>query len=529
MTKTSSSSSPPSSHGGGGIFSRKSVLWNPKLRDAQDSALTLGPAVDPHAFEDKHSSNSSTRSKRRESSLHSLTSSVTEFGTSVRRSVSLRSPTESGPPPSYAFGPPGLPSSLSPKKRSASAAGHYSRPGLSVPGFSRKKKSSESVDHGHISYPEGAGPKGRLGMLVAPFGPKSRGDDMGKPSSNAYASSFSYSQTGSTLGPPVSMSSTSSSSQNPNTVYQHIHDMATKRISTLDYLRKAHEGRIYWFNTLHFTKADLSRLSYFESRKLARRATNYLLLGYSIPTILDLNSQTPIEYLRALNALLTEFESYQTLHPPDAPASSSLSRARIPQMFKRATAAATASSKSRRTSSAAQSLASSAATAVGSDNNNNSNNSTTTPIEPSSATDAWPDASTFNGLTTTPTNGSGGTAGGTATYTSPTESLAPDALLPNESYTHLLTPSLPFEPDFFETFATLCDVLIDTYGKILSLLERPEHVAGSPGVGELFAKADAKVRKVLVAGVVREFEEASRVGARGEVGGVGRVVLAGLM
>ncbi|KAL9062131.1 MAG: hypothetical protein Q9157_009202, partial [Trypethelium eluteriae] len=489
MAKASTSS--PGSNGGGRVFSRKSVLWNPKTRDHVDSTITGAPLVDPNGFEDKHSSNSSTRSKRRESSLHSLTTSVTEFGTSVRRSVSLRTPTDTSPSQAreFTFGPSGSLSSTSPKKRSASAASHYNKPPLSVPGFSRKKKSSESVDHGYTSFAEGAVPRGKFGMLVAPFGTRSRGDDMGKPSSNSYASTLAYTQTSTTLGPPASIPSSSGGNQNPNLVYQHIHDLASKRISTLDYLRKAHEGRIYWFNTLHFTKSDLSRLSYFEPRKLSRRATNYLLLGYSLPTILDLNSQTPIEYLRALNALLTEFESYQTLHPPDATASSSLSRARIPQIFKRTTA----SSKARRASSATQSLAPSA------------DASTTTPIEPSSATDAWPDAG--NGLTTTTSN----TGTATTTYTSPTSetggggsggsALAPDSLLPNESYTLLLTPSLPFEPDFFETFATLCDVLIDTYTKIMSLLERPENVAGSPGVGDLFAKADAKVRKVLVAGV----------------------------
>lgn len=237
MTKASSTS--PRSNAGGGIFSRKSVLWNPKTRDGQASSVTGSPVVDPNAFEDKHSSNSSTRSKRRESSLHSLTTSVTEFGTSVRRSVSLRSPTDTGPHPNYNFGPPAASSSVSPKKRSVSAAGHYSKPGLSVPGFSRKKKSSESVDHGYISYPEGAASRGKFGMLVTPFGTKSRGDDMGKPASSTYASSFPYTQNASALGPPVSMSSSASGNQNPNVVYQHIHDMASKRISTLDYLRKA--------------------------------------------------------------------------------------------------------------------------------------------------------------------------------------------------------------------------------------------------------------------------------------------------
>lgn len=109
-----------------------------------------------------------------------------------------------------------------------------------------------------------------------------------------------------------------------------------------------------------------------------------------------------------------------------------------------------------------------------------------------------------------------------------------DLLLPNESYSYLQTPSLPFDPDFFSTFATLCDVLIDCYTKILSLLSTPESIVAAGGgvpstVGELFNKADARVRKIILAGVVREFEESCRQGVRSEVGGVGKVVLGGLM
>lgn len=109
-----------------------------------------------------------------------------------------------------------------------------------------------------------------------------------------------------------------------------------------------------------------------------------------------------------------------------------------------------------------------------------------------------------------------------------------DLLLPNESYSYLQTPSLPFDPDFFSTFATLCDVLIDCYTKILSLLSTPESIVLAGGgvpstVGDLFNKADARVRKIILAGVVREFEESCRQGVRAEVGGVGKVVLGGLM
>lgn len=76
-------------------------------------------------------------------------------------------------------------------------------------------------------------------------------------------------------------------------------------------------------------------------------------------------------------------------------------------------------------------------------------------------------------------------------------------------------------------FATLCDVLIDAYQRLLTLLSSPD--ACTIAVGEMFAKADARVRKVVVQGVVRDFEAASRDGVRKELVGVQRVVLGGLM
>lgn len=233
-------------------------------------------------------------------------------------------------------------------------------------------------------------------------------------------------------------------------------------------------------------------MPYFEARKLSRRAVNYLLLGLSLPPILDVNS-TPFEYLRALNALLLEFEAYQQVHPPDGSSSSSLARARIPQMFKRAAHAGT---KTRRASSA---------TEIG------------LPMQTSDPSDLK--SSAGNSIT------SPATAAAASMISFPlTES---SDLLPGEEYTYLLTPSLPFEPDFFETFATLCDVLIDCYTRILSLVSSP--AACTVGLGELFSKADAKLRKIMVAGAVREFEDASRNNVKNEVAGVSRVVLGGLI
>lgn len=253
---------------------------------------------------------------------------------------------------------------------------------------------------------------------------------------------------------------------------------------------------------MHFSKNDLNRMPYFESRKLCRRAINFLYLGLSLPPILDVTT-TALDYLRALNAILLEFETYQQLHPADgSSSSSSLARARFPQMFKRATHTG---NKTRRTSSA---------TEIG------------LPMQSSDPSDLK--SMTGNiaapGMAATP-------AVSSFPYTDASD------LHPGEEYTYLLTPSLPLEPDFFETFATLCDVLIDCYTRLCGLVPTPasctaatpESTAAELAVGDLFAKADAKLRKVIVAGLVREFEEASRANAKNEMAGINRVVLSGLL
>ncbi|KAL6690940.1 hypothetical protein J3F84DRAFT_387911 [Trichoderma pleuroticola] len=264
-------------------------------------------------------------------------------------------------------------------------------------------------------------------------------------------------------------------------LHQQITETAQKRVSTLDYLRKAHEGRVYWFNTYLFDKPDLSRMPSFDPRKLSRKATNYLLLGLSIPTIHDLYSSTPLEFLRCLNALLAEFDSFQQLHGDSSTAA--LTRARIPNMFRRP------GTKTRRSTSA----------------------------------DVTIDDSSASGHHSPATGSSNGGPAPAVMNFAASES----DLLPGEEYTYLLTPSLPFDPDFFETFATLCDVLIDCYTRFLALVPSPREC--SAPIAELFTKADSKIRKIIVQGVVKDFEDHSRSHARSEVAGLGKVVLGGLM
>ncbi|KAK4042666.1 hypothetical protein C8A01DRAFT_33191 [Parachaetomium inaequale] len=292
-------------------------------------------------------------------------------------------------------------------------------------------------------------------------------------------------------------------------VHQHIQETANKRISTLDYLRKAsHEGRIYWFNTLLFDKPDLQRMPYFDARKLGRRATNYLLLGISLPAVIDLNSNTPTEFLRSLNTLLTEFDAFQQIHTETGIAATSLTRTRIPQMFRRAAAPV---SKGRRSSSAAGrdgDIAIIGYSLEQVDSNNNNTTSAPATIPPSTSSGAGVGDAT--------------PAGGVMAF-----GASEVDLLPGEEYTYLLTPTLPFDPDFFETFATLCDALIDTYTRLLGLVPTARECSGP--VAELFTKVDSKIRKLFIQGVMREFEESGRAGVKAELASVGKVVLSGLM
>ncbi|KAF1940948.1 hypothetical protein EJ02DRAFT_455610 [Clathrospora elynae] len=440
-----------------------------------------------------------TPQTRRQASRHSIALSVTDLGSQLRRSrsASLRTNTSSGTAStsSHRRTPSATLASYSPEKGPVpNVAAHASRPALSISTFSRsKQKSSENVrTEGAQVYEKS--PLSAVDKPQTPFGMAVPMPLRHPPTQKEILQANQ--QSSRALAPAAPIPGPIGS--NPNIIFQHIHELASKRISTLDYLRKAHEGRIYWFNTLLFSKNDLTRLPSFTLRNQARRATHYLLLGFSLPTILDLNANSPSDYLKALNALLLEFEQYQSIHPADGSTPSSLSRARLPQMFKRANMGMgmgmgmgmSMVGKGRRSSSS---------------------------------------ANADFALLTPSTSLSGSETGGMDSPPS-----ADDTLHPNESYLHLQTPSLPFDPDFFSTFATLCDVLIDCYTKILSMLSTPESVASAGGgvpslVGDLFNKADARIRKIILAGVVREFEDSCRAGLKSEVGGVGKVVLGGLM
>jgi hypothetical protein len=446
------------------------------------------PSRDP--ARGKQHSISHTHTHTREGSILSLSSSVTQ---GLRRSVSLRSHSSASPyghrsrQSSHIVTLPSPPGDTPNSPYPSSIHGGQSRkkPSISNFPFFKQAKSAENLSLHSLSFDDAPpvpslsrfdlSSKNSFPMLTS-GAPSLRRHAADRPS----LSSQGGGANGAPLAPAPTLQPVNIGGQNPSAVYQSILETTQKRMATIDYLKRVHEGDVYYLTTLHYPPGSVSALPSMNAQKLGRRSTSYYLLGYSLPALLDMNSGSPMEYLKALIALLHEFETYQSLSGTDS-ASNSLGRGRMGQMFK--SSMGMGLGKGRRSSAATDSIA----------------------LDPQSAN--------FPGF---PSGGLG----------SPQETTSP-VNASGHDFQHLLTPSLPFDPDFGTTFATLCDTMVETYSNLLNLITTPEQC--SPTVGEAFAKADKSVRKILVANVMREFEDNTRNGIKSEVAGLGKLVLGGLM
>ncbi|OAD66277.1 hypothetical protein PHYBLDRAFT_175332 [Phycomyces blakesleeanus NRRL 1555(-)] len=92
--------------------------------------------------------------------------------------------------------------------------------------------------------------------------------------------------------------------------YEYLSELVSKRSATIKYLCRAHEGNTHWFNTILLTQQDLGAM--YPNHKMMRRTSNFYTLGVSLGTILDITH--PLDYLKALTQLLSEFDFYTNDH-----------------------------------------------------------------------------------------------------------------------------------------------------------------------------------------------------------------------
>jgi hypothetical protein len=119
------------------------------------------------------------------------------------------------------------------------------------------------------------------------------------------------------------INATTSGSPNQPGLYEYLAELVSKRVATMKYIRRAHEGNTHWFNTILLSKESLTdmypnskmarRLVYFifgENCKLIFicRSYNFYALGLSLGAILDITN--PIDYIKSLSQLMSEFERH---------------------------------------------------------------------------------------------------------------------------------------------------------------------------------------------------------------------------
>lgn len=101
--------------------------------------------------------------------------------------------------------------------------------------------------------------------------------------------------------------------------------MIRKRVATFAYLRRAHEGRVHYFNTAILTKEDLASIS--EGPKVKKRTHHWFVLGVSLGGLLEIDN--PIDYIRGLVLLVQEYEYYT--------AKGFISKQKMKQIFRKKT------------------------------------------------------------------------------------------------------------------------------------------------------------------------------------------------
>lgn len=183
-----------------------------------------------------------TPQKRSHTTRHSIASSVGELGLQLRRSrsTSLRSATSSHK--RHASTTSTMHSaSLSPERVPPAAPISASRPTLSISTFARNKaKSSDNVkpDNGGLQHYDKT-PLSALDKPKTPFG-MAVPIPLRHPPTQKEIQQAREQRQASNAGLAPAAPIPVPNGANPNIIFQHIHELASKRISTLDYLRKAY-------------------------------------------------------------------------------------------------------------------------------------------------------------------------------------------------------------------------------------------------------------------------------------------------
>ena len=82
----------------------------------------------------------------------------------------------------------------------------------------------------------------------------------------------------------------------------------------------------------------------------------------------------------------------------------------------------------------------------------------------------------------------------------------------NHDFHHLTLYQLPFVPDVYETFLSLCEILIQCYKQIHTLIQQEGHTSmqAQQESYELLVKIDDKIKKQFISPTVKDIDSLSR-------------------
>jgi pyruvate/2-oxoglutarate dehydrogenase complex dihydrolipoamide acyltransferase (E2) component len=229
------------------VFSLSPLHLSPAPSTTATATAPDETPLDPNQYDntqhDHHPSVPATPHHRRHASRHSIAASVTEIGSSLRRSHSaaLRistSSTGTASSSSHKRTPStNLALAYSPEKV-PNAPATAPRPTLSISTFSRsKQKSSDNVkpDGAQNAHVYDKSPLSAVDRPKTPFGMAVPMPLRHPPTQKEILHANRQPNTQLAPSAPIPLPN----SANPNIIFQQIHELASKRISTLDYLRKA--------------------------------------------------------------------------------------------------------------------------------------------------------------------------------------------------------------------------------------------------------------------------------------------------
>jgi hypothetical protein len=92
--------------------------------------------------------------------------------------------------------------------------------------------------------------------------------------------------------------------QNARAKNEMIEYLVNKRVKNLDYLKRVHDGQVFWLNVVKISTADIER--YYHPQTLQKRIQQWFFLGVSIAPLLQLENGW--NFVRACSQLMEEYE-----------------------------------------------------------------------------------------------------------------------------------------------------------------------------------------------------------------------------